>query len=51
MERRKGDRTMGSTLQLVASISESFGLSGFLIAIVVGGLVIAAAVSAVTGRP
>ena len=27
---------MGSTLQLVASISESFGLSGFLIAIVFG---------------
>jgi hypothetical protein len=42
---------MGGTLQSIASISESFGLSGFLIAIVVGGLVVAAAFSALTGKP
>jgi hypothetical protein len=41
---------MGEQFQFIASVAESMGFSGFLIAIVVGGLVAAAVVSALTGE-
>ena len=41
---------MGDRIQFIASVAESIGYSGLLIAIVVGGLVAAAVVSALTGE-
>lgn len=41
---------MGDHFQFIASVAQSIGVSGFLIAIVVGGLVAAAVVSALTGE-
>jgi hypothetical protein len=41
---------MDEPFQFISSMAESLGFSGFLIAIVVGGLVVAAVVSALTGE-
>ncbi|MCH6165024.1 hypothetical protein MMF94_04955 [Pseudonocardia alaniniphila] len=41
---------MGDRIQFIASVADSIGYSGLLIAIVVGGLVAAAVVSALTGE-
>jgi hypothetical protein len=41
---------MDERFQFIASVAESIGFSGFLIAIVVAGLVVAAVVSALTGE-